>query len=387
MDKELVLQMCKRDMNGIIERITLENINEMKLKMTRYFDFLEKLVELNSDPVEMEKEGAIEENFLSKGNNREQIKEESEAYQPVLATSSLSFESIIHDEKSSETNEEDHLENKIQEEVTTQKMYLVERKLRGAYCPEINAFIPEGVLRRIGISHHDYVYAEKIEDNKYLYSIAKKGPGVDPIDRVQLNFCVVEKEAGVLVVKRTVEDGDIWIDEVPFTFVLNEEEVREMEIEEGDIIDLAYYKGNPQNHKIIWKYIDIKQDEIVTKKNDTGSIRKSKKMKTEKEEKDIPLSLKDKKVLVIGNEPKKALYQSSIEERGGIFLWADAKDDFNYLESVVRKSDIVIFLLKVSGHVGMKQIKALCKQYGVPFLTTFSNGKTSLIKMAEEMVG
>ena len=136
--------------------------------------------------------------------------------------------------------------------------------------------------------------------------------------------------------------------------------------------------------KSVEKQIDFQKELGESSVIKTNSNKKNKKDKNEGEKADLPLSLSDKTILVIGNEPKKVLYQSSIEERGGTFLWADAKDNFTHLESVVRKSDMVFFLLKVSGHTGMKQIKAYCKRYKKPFLTTFSNGRSSMMKTAEE---
>lgn len=341
----------------LLKSIDLKNIDTIKEKIINYFSFLEKMVGLEDLVI-------------------------NETDTPITEEQTTAIKRNLNKEEKLQIDK-----NNI-ETISEQKMYLVERKIRGAFVPEIEGFIPEGIVRRLDIEHHDYVYAEKIDENKYIYTLAAKGEGKEPENRVQINYCIVENEAGMLVTKRTVEDIDIRYDECPYTIILNPKDVRDMDIKEGDIIDIAFYSNSPETHKIIWKHeINPNIDDNQENTNITSKDNKKDKQSIEEaiNESDFDTSsLEGINVLVIGNEPKKTLYKLSIEQRGGTFLWADAKDDLIFLESQVKKADKVIFLLKVSGHVGMKQIKTLCKKYNKPFLTTFSTGKSTVIRMAEE---
>lgn len=69
------------------------------------------------------------------------------------------------------------------------QMYQVERKLKGAYVPEIEGYIPETILRNKDIAHGDYVYAEPIAPNKagqkrFLYELAEKSQEEALADRI-----------------------------------------------------------------------------------------------------------------------------------------------------------------------------------------------------------
>lgn len=355
MDKVNILEEAKNDMICLLKEMDLEHLDHTKESLLKYFSFLEKMSELEDFPVPEES----------------QAEESQSLEEPDDINEAEVFE--LEETNTDVTAAED------------KESYLVERKIRGAYVPEIDGFIPEGVIRRLGIEHNDYVHAEKIDDSRYVYTIAAKGEGIDPEHRRQFNYCFIENEAGRLVAKRTFGNVDIRYNEVPFTIILNNEDIIKFKVGEGDIVDIAFPHDRPDRNKIIWKHnTDL---ELNIPANHTSKQNK-KDWQTEVENSDennIDLTLLEgTSVLLIGNEPKKALYKQKIEQRGGTFLWADAKDDLSFLEAQVKKADKVIFLLKVSGHTGMKQIKALCKKYNKSFLTTFSTGQSTVLRMAEE---
>ncbi|WPS85286.1 DUF2325 domain-containing protein (plasmid) [Brevibacillus halotolerans] len=89
---------------------------------------------------------------------------------------------------------------------------------------------------------------------------------------------------------------------------------------------------------------------------------------------------------MIGNEPSKAEYQQEVERRGGKLLWADAKDELTRIKSMTQKADLVVFLLRVSGHTGMKHIKQYCKILDKPFVTTWSLSSITIAKALEKEI-
>lgn len=280
-------------------------------------------------------------------------------------------------------------ENEVKEQETvlinSKPVYRFERKIIGGFIKELESFVPEAIVRKLGIENGDMLHAIPIETEDpnikhFRYEIAEKGDGIEPSDRIQVNHCLVKKEAGYLVVDKSEQTGEyIRYEEGLYTILLNEHEVQKLMIKEGSLVDIAYPAGKPQMAKVIWVH---KMEE----NNDTDTRTPGKKKdKNKKEEKEaVQNTLAGKTVLLVGNEPNKRLYKYAVEQRGGSFLWADAKEKLIRLEPLVKKCDLVVFLLSVSGHVGMEHIKKMCKDYGVAFQTTWSKGQSSFIRLAEE---
>ncbi|AKF95859.1 hypothetical protein J5TS2_23060 [Brevibacillus halotolerans] len=64
----------------------------------------------------------------------------------------------------------------------------------------------------------------------------------------------------------------------------------------------------------------------------------------------------------------------------------DEKDSITSIEACIKKADIVILLLARLGHVLMKQVKKLCKEWNVPFETTFNIGADKITQIVSEAV-
>lgn len=268
------------------------------------------------------------------------------------------------------------------------KKFAFERKIRGGSVPDINGYVPERVVRELGLHHGDKVYASAVETNDpkknyFKYKLAEKGTLPEDTDRVQYNYCPVKTEAGRLVVDKSEETGELIrnSDGLLYTVILNENDVFDFKLKEGDLIDIAFSKENIEHARVIWRHPI--EELVIPKPTPTGS------KKTEKQDKKpvtiYDQSLSDKAVLVIGNEPMKSLYKMSIERRGGEFLWGDAKDSLVRLEASVKKADICVFLLNCSGHTGMEHIKQMCKDHDVAFETTWSSGQATVVRIAEEV--
>ncbi|WP_333728363.1 DUF2325 domain-containing protein [Bacillus paranthracis] len=385
MDNILVEQIIK-ELVQTIECLTLEHLDEHKKVIKKYFDVLESIKGL-------EKKKKSLHNVLA--DNTKQLKED--VHIENTEDSNVEAETTDFKEKKSDSikSEDKEIENnKIHNslDIVKNKMYLFERKIRGGFVPEIDGFVPEKVIRDLGLKHHDYVYAKADgyangDMKKYQYSLAKRAEKRVDDNRIQVNLCPIEKDGNMLVVRKSLEDGrNIKFDEVPYSFLLNTDEVIDMKLKENMIVDIAYPADKPDKVKVIWIY-DVRDSEPEATLVFQSKRTVSKKEEKPAEEDEIVIdedALKGKSILIIGNEPKKAIYKASIEQRGGSFLWADARSHVTILEPLVKKSDMVIFLLKVSKHVAMKQIKALCKERDIPFLTTFSTGKSTIVKMAEE---
>nr|WP_206765353.1 DUF2325 domain-containing protein [Brevibacillus laterosporus] len=175
------------------------------------------------------------------------------------------------------------VDNQIQ--TIERPMYLFERKILGGYLPKIDAIVPEGLVRRLGLEHHDYVYATEVASfhhfKKYHYELAKKEDIAIPTDRIEYKYCPIELDGSILVVRKSSEtDLDIRIDGIPQSIRIPDFEISRIKppLSEGDIIDIAFPDGKPELcrityiHRIDQLQIDQKNTRFQ-KKKDTQLIK------------------------------------------------------------------------------------------------------------------
>jgi hypothetical protein len=369
------IELLKKEMIEAVNVLNFENVDVQKELLEKQFSVFQSLQDLHS----FKREHEI---------NQEQT--DLSTVQETPSVSQKECKPVAVETVSEKTEETIEIPNEKTVTLTTKPTYRFERKIKGGFVPEIEGFVPEGIVRKLDLHHGDMVYATPMEteDNSrhFRYEIVEKGDGKDAPDRVQFNYCAVKKEAGRFVVDRSEESGNyIRHDDCVYTVILDDSDVLDLRIKEGSLIDIAFPVGKPNLAKVLYTH-KVEETGIPfssqNKKNVSNKVEKTEK----KDKPSTDKTLEGKTVLVIGNQPKKSLYKMVVEQRGGVFLWADAKEKLTRLQPLVRKSDLVVFLLSVSGHVGMEHIKQMCKEHGVAFETTWSKGQTTLIKLAEEKI-
>lgn len=140
-------------MQNILDQLNLDNLTSQRILMNHYFDFLEKLI-LVDDTSNDEKENEVSPYAVSSKKN----------------------------------------------------IYQMERKLRGGYLPEANQFIPEGIIRNLNLENGDLIRIEETPSysrERYNFSLTEKGDGKPAPGRHQINYCLVEKDGDLLVVKQS----------------------------------------------------------------------------------------------------------------------------------------------------------------------------------------
>ncbi|MEK3955762.1 MULTISPECIES: hypothetical protein [unclassified Psychrobacillus] len=358
MNRQL-LEMIKEQMKESIDSISFENIELQKKLFKHYWQLCEQLEEVVSFKTKhnLDNELSVLENWK---------KEEEQIIEPK--------EEVLVEKELIDT-----------EEIET-PTYIFERKLRGGYIPEINGFVPEGIVRKLGLEHGDSVSAKllkEFDDNHkfYQYELVEKGVAEENPIRQQFNYCVVKKVAGRLAVDKSEETGKpIRSGEDFYTVLLDEQDIHEHHIQEGSLIDIAFYKTNPQKAKVLW----VHKTEVIPEANDKNTGSKKKSMK-EIEIEPLEQTLTGRTILLIGDESNRNHYEDPIYQRGGTLLTADAKDKLIRIEPLVKKADLVIFLLSVSGHVGGEHIKQMCRENDIPFETKWGLGYSGVIRIAEEI--
>ncbi|QIC04888.1 DUF2325 domain-containing protein [Brevibacillus sp. 7WMA2] len=376
-----VLQRIKDDMIKTLEDTMPEHLSKNKDLFDSYFEVLKSVEQL----IETKKKNMSNwSNHLDEGGEKRSISTDAE----ILITNKPDKLGDVKQEdtiNSSESSLFENIDNQI--ETIEKPMYLFERKILGGYLPKIDAIVPEGIVRRLGLEHHDYVYATEVASfhhfKKYHYELAKKADIVIPIDRVEYKYCPIESDGSLLVVRKSLEtDLDIRIDGVPQSIRIPDFEISRIKppLSEGDIIDIAFPDEKPELCRITYIH-RVEHLEIDQKSN---KFQKKKDIQFTKDLKSVELNLEGKHVLIVGNDPNKVHYKEKIESRGGIFLSVDDKDSIASIESCVKKADVVILLLARLGHILMKQVKKLCKEWNVPFETTFNIGADKITQIVSE---
>jgi hypothetical protein len=359
-----IFNIVKKDMEKEIRNMEFESVSEVKEKLDHHFKILNSvkvLCEISS--VTIDKSDALNDLYQN----------EKEKEQSQDSTSPVSMEFL------EESNEQ-------------VKSYLFERKLRGGFIPELKTFVPESAVRSLGIENGDYLFATekggytRNNGKKYRFEIAKKGDSIDAQGRVELKYCLVEKDGELLVVKESMLNGGlpIRLNESRQTFLLRDEDIREFNLKAGDVVDVAYNESNPLFNKVLWKH---PIDELEFSETPTSSVNKKKKNKEGvKSEKFEDESLDGKRIMVIGCEPRKSMYKYNIEKRGGEFLWAEGIEAEERLSAMIKKSDAVILLIKFMKHRASKLAVSVCKENDINYGVVDNLGIKSVIDEATYQV-
>ncbi|PPA90228.1 hypothetical protein [Brevibacillus laterosporus] len=264
-----VLQKIKEDMIKTLEDTMPEHLSKNKDLFDSYFEVLksvEQLIETKMSHMSncitqldesLRKKRTISPDVERVFTNKQDELEDENQEDTIDSSVSSVFESV---------------DNKIQ--TIERPMYLFERKILGGYLPKIDAIVPEGLVRRLGLEHHDYVYATEVASfhhfKKYHYELAKKADIAIPTDRIEYKYCPIELDGSILVVRKSSEtDLDIRIDGVPQSIRIPDFEISRIKppLSEGDIIDIAFPDGKPELCRItyIHRIEQLKIDQKNTK--------------------------------------------------------------------------------------------------------------------------
>lgn len=382
MDKNNILNDAKKQMSNIIKDITFDNMETSQKNLEQYLSFLNSLGDL-----EVRKIRETKRFVLSKDKTLHGRFNLEENMTTLLEESSISS---IEESKEKEVLQDD-------------KTYTFERKIRGGLIAELEEgyVIPERMVRDMGIGHLDKVKITSMkkaespyEKNQYWFDIVERVNAIVP-NRCEYKFCKVEKDFGEYLVKESFE-GDIRIDGVPFPIILRNEDILTFSIQDGDIVDIAFYENNPSNTiKILYKYnTESMSEDSSMESNSSNSNQSKNKKKKGKDNKQLVERegvinkglLKNRKVLIVGGMHRKSDYKSTFEGVGSIFDLATGDETKDSLAASISKADIVVIAVGQCSHDASIFTVTQCKRFGIPFASTHQQGLQSMLLCAEEAV-
>ncbi|MEQ6377552.1 DUF2325 domain-containing protein [Bacillaceae bacterium S4-13-58] len=327
--RQKILEHTKEILKKEVDEITIETIEERKNKIMKYLIFLENMVELPE--LDISSEGPSQIDPLPKENAQ---------------------------------------------------AYTFERKLVGGYVPERDVYLPEYVVRTAGISNGDKISLERKDTKKEEYFVHLLEKKNIPVKREEIQYGIVRRDGDLLLVDTTLQEGMklIKIDDMPYTFLLREQDIQKMQLEDGDIVDIAYDPDNPNYFRVVWKH-QI-EDEIPPRPIKSGFYKQS----NSSSSKGVEKWLDGYSILIVGCEPRKAIYKQIIEERGGEFLWFEGTEDEDRIRAAVVKSHFIIVLQPFIRHRASYLLVELCKEMHKPYKVIDSLGVASILRSIEELI-
>lgn len=343
MNKNAIVQDAIDQMVRLIQRLNSDNVDEIEAEVLKYFRWLNILTTLK----------------VSSNDDFEPHLEESSKDTP------------LEDVKARSKNS-----------------YEFERHLKGGYIREIDVFVPEKIIRQLGFEDGDLISAVSLGNKMYHYELVEKAKERRPTNRIQLNFCVLSKRDSMLVASEYLEDGElksIKYNDAPYTFRISDETRIKEDLEEGSIVDIAYYKDNVDVFRVIWKH------QLPTEGPRTPPLKSSHyKIKNPKSDTTETNELLGKKVLLVGDKGRivgrTAELQNAIQRNGGELIHADGSETINRLESMVKNCDLLISIVTSCSHIKAEKAKEFAKKYDKPFKFIDSIGISTLVQTAKSLV-
>lgn len=143
-------------------------------------------------------------------------------------------------------------------EEANQAIYVFERKLRGGlvHLPDADYFIPEQMVRDMNVTHGDEVEitGEYMHKGMKRFNFRIVNRIGEPLkNRIQLDeYVVTSSEDSKSLILHSDINGNREVFE--HTYHISHNDIANYSIEEGSVVDAAYYEDNPEGISIIFKH-------------------------------------------------------------------------------------------------------------------------------------
>lgn len=121
-------------------------------------------------------------------------------------------------------------------------------------------YLNELVSRSLNLQHNDELRLRRISETGIKeYEVVEKAGGINP-DRIVYQYCIANinvVEQKVLISQHIVGGARrdcLLIEGTTYQFQFNLNDLSYLKIEDGSIVDIAYWRGKPHTAKIIWNH-------------------------------------------------------------------------------------------------------------------------------------
>lgn len=375
--KESMLSMVKKEMHETVEAIDYSNLSSTKSRLKGLIALLNATNGL----------AVQERNKLSISNTETYDIEITEPSQGISASSSQLIVTQAEEEKS--TDVEDSKEEELPH-------YEFSRKLRGGMLKGVDAFVPESKVRELSLKDGDLVTASLIEKSseshpdKYDYELYKPHEGDElstNIGEIDMALVTYKSTTNDYVVSESFSGGSrapIALDDVEFEddIKLYEKDIEVMNIVEGDIVDIAFYKNNPENARIRWRHSTMNTEVPTPKK---PSFYKNKDSESDTAE-ELEQVLEGKTVLLVGGHAQWSSFRDEVEALGGTFAGIEGGEPKDTVINAVSNADYVIMnIVQVSHKATITAVEA-AKKFEKPYGNVNNMGRKTFINAVKKLI-
>ncbi|WP_144473115.1 DUF2325 domain-containing protein, partial [Bacillus pumilus] len=275
-------------------------------------------------------------------------------------------------------------EEESDEEGIEKNVDVLKRQLKGGFLDRLGVFIPETIIRSRGFEEGDYIKATHLRETIYDYKLIKKGETSGDTNRIQIDFCVVKRDGSLYYVDDYLVNGSKKIiknGEMPHTFTINEHAIQKYNLNEGDLIDIAYFSPRINDYKVIWKHNTYETPHITPMTSSHYKIKDKEDKNSEKTD-----ELKGKTVMLL-SDVSNSEFAKAIANRGGSFIQATGDEQTIRLDSMVYNCDILVIMVSRVGHVSTELVRESAKKYNKKFLFMKSQGLNEFIDKVKEGIG
>lgn len=234
-------------------------------------------------------------------------------------------------------------------------------------------FVPEVWVRRLGLEEGDILSAVLLgclgDSELYEFTVEeRRGKGASG-ERVS-------------VVGSVLFHGGQWMiySEDEGLLTLRAGEARAMRLREGDLVEVAYLRGDPSGARIAWKY---EETDLPEQESAPGRPKMENRERVRLDVADPILS--DRTVLVVGADLYKEAFKKMFERRGAWFLWESGFQGGpgKTVESKVRRADVVVIVTEMMSH-RMPAVEVMCLKNRKPFVYAPSKGASGAVRQCQE---
>lgn len=255
------------------------------------------------------------------------------------------------------------------------------KKLSGGHIEGFDDVrVSESLIRTIGLESGDLIKVGNEKEPLRNINVLDKNHKDIEEDFVLFKYCPVKVYGEVLYCDEYFDESSklIKINDEPYIYHIHHIAVENYKLKEGDIIDIGYEKANPNRFIVVWKY----DNKVVRKPIASGHYKESKSFEIAK----YNIDLKNKNVLVIGLEARKRLYEETIINHNGKFLYATGDEQLERVHSLINKSDVVLILKDHLSHPTVWSLVEHSKSVNKIFKVVDGIGVKKVLDSANELV-
>lgn len=138
-------------------------------------------------------------------------------------------------------------------------------KLTGGLVYDSNGkqvdYLNEAITRTLNLNHNDEIRISSIRrDGRNTYEIIRRAEGNNP-DRIELQYCIasIDSANNTIIINEHISGGERQSchleDGTKYQFHISLLDNNKLRIDDGSIVDLAYWRGRPDTAKIIWNHL------------------------------------------------------------------------------------------------------------------------------------